>query len=113
MVRNRKGDCFGLEFLPQTFLGDPILNHSKFVCNPDESGTPEPQALARHSCDPKILLADLRRKQVERNRVQREIEALNLAIPLLADEAPPPTSNGNEPRCSIALPFVSFSSAAE
>jgi len=104
MVRNRQGNCSGLEFLSEAFLGNALLNHSTSVCNPDRSGTPEPQAIACHSCDAKILLAGLRKKQVERNRVQREIEALNLAIPLLADDAAP-SSNGTEPRCGIALPL--------
>ena len=63
VVRNRKDDCFGLEFLPQL---------------PAES--------ARHSCSPKILLAGLHRKLLEIEQVQREIDALNLSILLLADD---------------------------
>ncbi len=38
------------------------------------------------TCDPKTLLAGLRRKKLEIMEVQREIEALKLAIPLLADD---------------------------
>ena len=34
VVRNRKDDCFGLEFLPELSSGDRTLNQSKFVCNP-------------------------------------------------------------------------------
>jgi hypothetical protein len=86
VVRNRKNDCFGLEFLPQLSSGDRTLNQSKFVCNPTGGGTPESQALARHSCNPKTLLAGLRRKQLEIKQVQREIAALDLAILLLADD---------------------------
>ena len=86
VVRNRKDDCFGLEFLPQLSSGDRTLNQSTFVCNPAGDGTPESQALARYSCHPKTLLAGLRRKQLEIKQVQREIEALNLAILLLADD---------------------------
>jgi hypothetical protein len=41
---------------------------------------------SNQTCDPKTLLAGLRRKQLEIVQVQREIEALNLAIPLLADD---------------------------
>jgi hypothetical protein len=41
---------------------------------------------SNHACDPKTLFAGLRRKQLEIMQVQREIEALNLAIPLLADD---------------------------
>ena len=86
VVRNRKGDCFGLEFLPPLSSGDRTLNQSKFVCNPVGGGTPESQELERHSCNPEALLAGLHRKQLEIKRVQREIEALNLAIVLLADD---------------------------
>jgi len=86
VVRNRKGDCFGLEFLPQLSSGDRTLNQSKFVCNPAAGGTPESQKLARRSCNSEALLASLHRKQLEIKRVQREIEALNLAIVLLADD---------------------------
>ena len=76
VVRNRKDDCFGLEFLPQLSSGDRTLNQSKFVCNPAGGGTPESQTLARHSCNPKTLLAGLRRKQLEIKQVQKEIAAL-------------------------------------
>jgi hypothetical protein len=40
----------------------------------------------RDSCNPQTLYAGLCRKQEERRRVQREIEALNIAILLLADD---------------------------
>jgi hypothetical protein len=68
VVRNHKDDCFGVEFLSQLPSRDKPLNKSN------------------HSCDPKTLLAGLRRKQLEIMQVQREIEALNLAVPLLADD---------------------------
>jgi hypothetical protein len=68
VVRNRKDDCFGVEFLKQLPSRDKTLNKSN------------------HSCDPKTLLAGLHRKQLEIMQVQREIDALNLAIPLLADD---------------------------
>ena len=86
VVRNRKDDCFGLEFLPESLSGDRTLNRSKLVCNPDGGRTPESQTSALHSCTPKIVFAVLRRKQLEIRQVQREIEALNLAIVLLAEE---------------------------
>jgi hypothetical protein len=41
---------------------------------------------SNQTCDPETLWAGLRRKQVEITEVQREIEALNLAILLLADD---------------------------
>ena len=68
VVRNHKDDCFGLEFLRRLPSRDRTLNK------------------ANSSCDPKTLWAGLRRKQLEIIEVQREIEALNLAIPLLADD---------------------------
>ena len=67
VVRNHKDDCFGVEFLSQ-LPSRHRLNKSN------------------QTCDPKTLLAGLRRKRVEITQVQREIEALNLAILLLADD---------------------------
>jgi hypothetical protein len=68
VVRNHKDDCFGVEFLSQLPSRDRTLNKSN------------------QTCDPKTLFAGLRRKQLEIMQVQREIEALNLAILLLADD---------------------------
>jgi hypothetical protein len=84
VVRNRKEDCFGLEFLAQLPLGDQTLNQSKVVCNP-AGGMPASRELVRPACNPKTLFARLRRKQLEIKQVHREIEALNLALLLLAD----------------------------
>ena len=86
VVRNRKDDCFGLEFLPQLPAGDRTLNQSTSVCNLAGGGTPESQESARHSCSPKTLLAGLRRKLLEIEQVRREIDALKFSILLLADE---------------------------
>ena len=86
VVRNRKDDCFGLEFLPQLPAGDRSLTRSTFVCNSAGGGTTESQEIVRHSCSPKTLLAGLSRKLLEIEQVQREIDALNLSILLLADE---------------------------
>jgi 7,8-dihydro-6-hydroxymethylpterin-pyrophosphokinase len=41
---------------------------------------------SNQTCDPETLWAGLRRKQLEITEVEREIEALNLAILLLADD---------------------------
>ena len=68
VVRNHKDDCFGVEFLSQLPSRHRTLNKSN------------------QTCTPKTLLAGLRRKQLEITQVQREIEALNLAILLLADD---------------------------
>ncbi len=86
VVRNRKGDCFGLEFLPPLPVGDRTPNQSTSVCNLAGADTPESQESARHSCSPKTLLAGLRRKLLEIEQLQREIDALKLSIPLLADD---------------------------
>src|ERR1700733_2152746 len=86
VVRNRKGDCFGLEFLPQPPAGDRTLNQSTSVCNLAGGDTPEALESARHSCSPKALFAGLRRKLLEIEQLQREIDALHLSIPLLADD---------------------------
>jgi len=86
VVRNRKDDCFGLEFLPQLPSGERTLNQSQFVYNPPASGTPESPALASFLCNPETVLACLRRKQLQIKQVQREIEALKLASVLLADD---------------------------
>ena len=86
VVRNRKDDCFGLEFLPQLPSGERTLNQSKFVCNPADSGTPESPAFASYLCNPETVLACLRRKQLQIKQVRREIEALKLASVLLADD---------------------------
>jgi hypothetical protein len=68
VVRNRTQDCFGLEFVSQL-----------------PSGNQAPEQ-PRNSCNPKTVFASLRRKQIEIRQVQREIEALNLTILLLADD---------------------------
>jgi hypothetical protein len=86
VVRYRKGDCFGLEFLPQLSAANRTLHQSTFVCNLAGGGTSESQESAGHSCTPKTLLAGLRRKLLEIEQVQREIDALNLSILLLADD---------------------------
>jgi hypothetical protein len=71
VVRNRTDDCFGLEFISQL---------------PSGYQSPESSELPRNSCSPKTLFASLRRKQLEIKQVHTEIEALNLAILLLADD---------------------------
>jgi hypothetical protein len=68
VVRNHKDDCFGVEFLRQLPSRHRTLNKSN------------------QTCDPKTLLAGLRRKQLEILQVRSEIEALNLVILLLADD---------------------------
>jgi hypothetical protein len=92
VVRNHKDDCFGVEFLKQLTSRDITLNKSN------------------RSCDPKTLFAGLRRKQLEIMQVQKEIEALSLAIPLLADDkrkcAESSLPHGSELDRSIGVEFL-------
>jgi hypothetical protein len=90
VVRNRKDDCFGLEFLPPLSSGDPPNS----VCNPAGADEAESKAVASYSCNPGTVFAGLRRKQLQIKQVRREIGALNLAILLLAeDEKKTPVSS--------------------
>lgn len=86
VVRNRTGDCLGLEFLTQLPPDDTVLDRSKFL----HSGVPGPSSRlrepARIPSNPQTLYAGLRRKRQELQQVQREIEALHMAILLLADD---------------------------
>ena len=75
VVRNRTGDCLGLEFLTQLPPDDSAMD-----------GSSEFRGAPRDSCNPETLYAGLRRKQQELKQVQREIEALHMAILLLADD---------------------------
>lgn len=86
VVRNRTGDCLGLEFLTQLPPDDRALDRSRFLPGPVVGGSPELRASARDSCNLQTLYAGLRRKQQELRQVQREIEALHMAILLLADD---------------------------
>ena len=86
VVRNHTGDCLGLEFLTQLPPDDGGMDHSTLRPGPDLGGLPE---LGKSACDPynpQTLDARLRRKQQELRQVQREIEALHMAILLLADD---------------------------
>ena len=84
VVRNRTGECLGLEFLTQLPPDDEAMDRSTL----NESvlgGSPELRTSVRDSCNPHTLYAGLRRKQEELRQVRKEIEALNMAILLLAD----------------------------
>jgi hypothetical protein len=86
VVRNRSGDCLGLEFLSQLPPDDRVLDGSTFLPGSVLGGLTEPQESVHESCNPQTLYAGLQRKQEERRKVQAEIEALKLAIQLLADD---------------------------
>jgi hypothetical protein len=83
VVRNRTGDCLGLEFLTQLPPDNEAIDRSKFLASSVLGGSLESVHV---SCSPQTLFAGLRRKQEELRQVQREIEALNMAILLLADD---------------------------
>jgi|SRR2546423_5083772 hypothetical protein len=81
IVRNRKGNSMGLEFLSQLSPDDT------------KNETMRPAGVSRDlrkvrtdSCTAQALYAGLRRKQEEQERIQKEIQALRLAIALLADD---------------------------
>ena len=82
VVRNRTGDCLGVEFLAHPPVPNEETDRSKLF--PD--GSPELRQSVRASCNPQTVFAALRRKQQELRHLQREIEALNIAILLLADD---------------------------
>src|ERR1035438_278351 len=87
VVRNRTGECLGLEFLTQLPPdNNEARDRSRFLRSSLLSGSPELRKCAPDSCNPQTLYAGLRRKQEELRQVQREIEALKMAIPLLSDD---------------------------
>lgn len=94
VVRNRTGGCLGLEFLTQLPPDNEARDRSSLLPSSVLGGSTELRKSARDSCNPETLYAGLRRKQQELRRVQREIEALNLAILLLADENELPRLSG-------------------
>jgi hypothetical protein len=85
VVRNRVGDRLGLEFLTQLPPDDEPRKPSTFLFGSAPGGSLELRKSARDSCSPRSLEAGLRRKREELRQVQREIEALKMAILLLAD----------------------------
>jgi hypothetical protein len=87
VVRNCTGECLGLEFLTQLPPDNEARDRSKCLRSSGLDGSPELRRSVGNSCNPQTLYAGLRRKQEELRQVQREIEALNMAIPLLADDA--------------------------
>jgi hypothetical protein len=84
IVRNRVGNLMGLEFLSQLPPDDETKGEGK------AGGRPVVPVKARKflsvSCTPQTLYDGLRRKQEQQRQVEKEIEALRLAIALLADD---------------------------
>jgi|SRR5579859_529345 len=85
VVRNRVGDQLGLEFLTQLPPDDQARSAPVVVVSAAPVASPRVQKFASVTCSPQMVEAGLRRKQEERRQVQREIEALKMAILLLAD----------------------------
>ena len=89
VVRNRTGECLGLEFLNQLPPDNEAREESRFFSS-SVLGGPESRKSVRASCNPQTLYTGLCRKQEELRQVQKEIEALNMAILLLVDEEKEP-----------------------
>jgi len=83
IVRNRTGESLGLEFLTQLPPESEAMVRSGFLPSSVVGGSPELRTSVHGSCNPQTLYAGLRRKQEELRKVQREIEALHVAITLL------------------------------
>ena len=86
VVRNRTGDYLGVEFLAHPPMPSEETDRSKLLRSSVLGGSPELRQSVRVSSNPQTVFAALRRKQQELRHVRREIEALNIAILLLADD---------------------------
>src|SRR5579864_1833265 len=86
VVRNRTGDCLGLEFLTQLPPDDRAMDRSTLRPSPDLGGAAELGESVNDLCNLQTVYAGLRRKRRELRQLQREIEALHMAILLLADD---------------------------
>lgn len=86
VVRSRTGECLGLEFLTQLPPDNEARDRSMCLRRSVLDGSPELRRSLGNSFNPQTLYAGLRRKQEELRQVQREIEALNMAIVLLAED---------------------------
>jgi len=83
VVRNRTGECLGLEFLSQLPPDSEAGDRLQVVSSALPDGAPESARSAHASCSPQALFAGLRRKREELRQVEKEIEALRLAMALL------------------------------
>lgn len=85
VVRSRTGACLGLEFLTQ-LPPDSEAKDRSTPGGPALDGSPNLRRSPANSFSQHSLYAGLYRKQEELRQLQKEIEALNMAIPLLVDE---------------------------
>ena len=86
VVRNRNGNCLGLEFISHPSDTEAAADQSRslpgsVLVEPSKSRKSVPD-----SCTPQTLYAGLRRKQDELKQLKKEIEVLSVAILLLADD---------------------------
>lgn len=86
VVRNRTGARLGLEFLTQLPPDGEAGDQSMCLRGSVLEGSRESARSLASSLIPPTLYAGLCRKREEMRQVQREIEALSLAILLLADD---------------------------
>jgi hypothetical protein len=85
VVRNRIGERLGLEFVTQLPPDNEAGDRSRLLPS-SVPGCSELRRSVRDSCNPQTLLEGLRRKHEELRKVQKEIEALKMAVVLLADD---------------------------
>ncbi|MGA7752655.1 MAG: PilZ domain-containing protein [Candidatus Sulfotelmatobacter sp.] len=86
LVRNRTGECLGLEFLTQLPPDNEVRDRSRFLPVAEVARKPQLPKSVIAVGNPKTVFAQLSRKQEELKQLQREIDALNMAILLLADD---------------------------
>jgi hypothetical protein len=86
LVRNRRGQCLGLEFLTQLPPDSEPKERSRLIPVPPVRPVPELREPVPDFYNSKTVFSQLRRKQEELKQLQREIDALNMAILLLADD---------------------------
>lgn len=86
VVRNCTGERLGLEFLTQLPPDNEAGDRSMCVRGSVLDGSPEVRRSVGNSFIPKTLYTELCRKQEEMRKVRREIEALSMALLLLADD---------------------------
>jgi citrate synthase len=75
----------GLEFVSQLPPDDETKHRMKFSSIASQSVI-APAAISEQPCTAETLRAQLRRKREEQQRIHKEIEALRMAIVLLADD---------------------------
>lgn len=85
VVRNRKANSFGLQFLTQLPTDREGRERPKIFAAAMPGGAPDRMS-AGVSSRPHPIYAQLQRKQQELKQLKREIEALNMAVLLLADD---------------------------